>query len=71
MKKYIATFAICLGLAYGAAATAADLGNGISAGADLDEFVDFEISSQYTIKNLLRKKRGKKLNVKLRFSHCK
>jgi len=36
MKKYIATFAICLGLAYGAAATAADLGNGISAGADLD-----------------------------------
>ena len=36
MKKILASFAICLGLAYGASASAADIGNGINLGADID-----------------------------------
>ena len=36
MKKILASFAICLGIAYGASASAADIGNGINLGADGD-----------------------------------
>ena len=36
MKKILASFAIALGIAYGASASAADIGNGINLGADVD-----------------------------------